>query len=214
MAKNESCTVNTKRSDIRQTQEERRAQTRIALLQSTIDQIASCGLADAKLANIAAGANVTTGAVQHLFGNRDGLILAAIDEMIMRTSDGDGVLERQGSLVDRMTALGNYRLELAGRTSYRALVDIFVNARYETGFADQIRQHLLKKSTSFEAWYIWYMSGLGIPKTRLRTVERLLVSAFYGLEMMSMTRWNEEEYEEILMLTIDGCIRLLQDSVE
>ena len=70
----------------RKTQEERRQYTRKALLESTIRQIARAGLHNCNLANIVRGAEVTTGAVQHLFGSRDGLILDAIEEIFSRTS--------------------------------------------------------------------------------------------------------------------------------
>jgi AcrR family transcriptional regulator len=192
----------------RKTQEERREYTRKALLESTIRQIAKAGLPDCKLAHIVRGANVTTGAVQHLFGSRDELILNAIEEIFSRTSAN--TLEKKGDLVDRMRALGEHRVGLVGQDTYRALIDIVLNSRYNTELGRKLRKRLLEQSKGYEQWFHWYMSDFEIAPAILTLVERSMAASLYGLEILSISRWNEQEYQEILKYTIEAHIKMLQ----
>ncbi|MFT5691967.1 MAG: AcrR family transcriptional regulator [Oceanicoccus sp.] len=194
----------------RKTQDERREYTRKALLQSTIKQIAKSGLNNCKLSDIVLGAKVTTGAVQHLFGNRDGLILSAIEDIFSQTTEAEKSLERKGDMVARMKAQGTFRIDLVGTDIYRALIDIVVNSRYDTPLGKKMRKRLLQQGKAYEEWFVWYMDGLGLPTDKLIMVEKAMASSLYGLEMLSISRWNMEEYKEILDYTIEAHINMLQ----
>ena len=191
----------------KRTQEERRDHTRAALLESTIDEIANSGLLNCKLSEIVRDAGVTTGAVQHLFGSRDALILDAIEEIFQRM---DYPLEKEGDLVDRMKALGRYRAGAFGKNTNKALVDIVLNSKHDSKLGKLIRKRLAKQSRHYEEWWLWYFSDFGIPAKVLTLVERSLAASLYGLNILSINRLNETEYQEVLDYTIDACINMLE----
>lgn len=191
------------------TQEDRRERTRSALLESAIAQIARHGLQSCKLVDIVRSANVTTGAVQHLFGNRDALILESIKEIFRRTALRASSLPRTGGIEERLIALVDYRSNLVGQDLSKALLDIVVNSRYETELGHRIRKLLKEQSRESEAWFLLYMSDLGIAERRLIVVERSLASSLYGLEILNKHRWTVAEYREILEYTMRAHISYL-----
>ncbi|MFI7586927.1 TetR/AcrR family transcriptional regulator [Spongisporangium articulatum] len=71
----------------RRTQEERRAQTRSALRQATIDCLVELGYARTTTAEVLARAGVSKGAMSHHFASKADLMLAAMDDLYAELDD-------------------------------------------------------------------------------------------------------------------------------
>jgi AcrR family transcriptional regulator len=142
----------------KKTQEERREFTRNLLLESTIRQIAINGLHGCKLTDIVRSANVTTGAVQHLFGNRDALVLQSIEDIFRRTQLYS--LPESGGIAERLHALVDYIIQMSGQHLYRALIDVIVNSRHDSELGKRIRKLLRRQNKRRAVWFAAYMADL------------------------------------------------------
>ncbi len=98
-----------RRSRARRPRAEQRAETRARILDAAIAAIAELGLARASANEIARRAEVTWGAVQHHFGDKEELLAAVLEEGFDRFArrladlpdEASGLEERVGELVDR-----------------------------------------------------------------------------------------------------------------
>src|ERR1700749_3381971 len=97
------------RAPVRDSANERSgASTRALLIESTLDCILDEGFYRASSNRIAERAGVTWGVIQHHFGTREGLLLAAFDQSMLELIDilesaeiaGDSFDERLESLAD------------------------------------------------------------------------------------------------------------------
>lgn len=90
----------------RRSQAERRAQTRAALLDAAALGLARHGFANLNLADVAADAGYSRGALYHLFADKEALALAAIDWVLETWAEDVGSLEHPDEdPVDLLVAL-------------------------------------------------------------------------------------------------------------
>ncbi|MCB0978621.1 MAG: TetR/AcrR family transcriptional regulator [Acidimicrobiales bacterium] len=88
------------------TQEERRAETRALLLDAAADLFAHKGFHATSAEAVAAAANRTTGALYNHFGNKEGLLLALVENWVEQTiSDLTPAIEGAAELRDRLDAV-------------------------------------------------------------------------------------------------------------
>lgn len=93
----------------RRSRAEQRAETRARILAATIDAIAELGLARATATEIARRAELTWGAVQHHFGDKEELLAAVLEEGFDRFArrfadlpgEAPSLAERVGVFIDR-----------------------------------------------------------------------------------------------------------------
>ena len=79
----------------RRSQAERTARTRQQIVTAVFESIAAVGLARTTAVEITRRAGVTWGAVQHHFGGKDGMLIAAVEELTWSESkDRMETLER------------------------------------------------------------------------------------------------------------------------
>lgn len=87
------------------TQEERRAETRALLIEAAADLFARKGFHATSAEAVAAAADRTTGALYNHFGNKEGLLVALLQEWIEQTiSDLTPAIEGTERLSDRIDA--------------------------------------------------------------------------------------------------------------
>ena len=67
----------------RRTQEQRRAETRSALIEATVGLLAEGGYANTTTTRIARRAGVSLGAMQHHFGSKDELLMETFDQLML-----------------------------------------------------------------------------------------------------------------------------------
>lgn len=108
----------------RATQEERRAETAKKLIHATIGAIVDNGYTALRAEHITQRAGVTWGAAQHLFGNRDGLLL----EVANQTSRN---LVSQIKGASTTPELVDDRIDLVVRLTWRAYRSPSYNAQVE-----------------------------------------------------------------------------------
>jgi AcrR family transcriptional regulator len=116
----------------RRSQGERRAATRAALLDATLEALVETGYAGLTTADVAARAGVTRGAQAHYFATRTELVVEALDHLTGRLVDdlvgsppraaGRAEQEQYGALIDRLW-------ELLSGPAVIALTELLVASR-------------------------------------------------------------------------------------
>lgn len=135
----------------RLTQAERRARTRRALIEATLDTIAEAGYAGASLNAILKAAGVSKGAWAHQFESKNALVVAAAEQMLLGSID-TAVSEIPGQIT-RSGADGLARLiEFLWRAFYQGrhrdvLFDLAAACRTD----DQLRPQLMPVFQRFTA---------------------------------------------------------------
>lgn len=170
----------------RRSQAERRAQTRLALLDATVECLIERGYPRTTTSSIARRAGVSVGALQHHFESKTDLLSAAIDHVLQRrldefanamadraadVDDFDAAIDILWDLLSGPTFIAWLELTLAGRTD-RDLGPAMAatDARFAAAAQEQ-----------FAAWF-GHVPGLQEPAERTRALD-LTFAALRGLAL-------------------------------
>jgi AcrR family transcriptional regulator len=111
----------------RRSHAERTAETRERVLAAVVESIADVGFNRTTAAEIARRAGVTWGAAQHHFGDKDGILLAVLEESFHRFAEALGVAP-EGEALEKRVALFVERSWLHfASPHYRSTFEIVLN---------------------------------------------------------------------------------------
>jgi AcrR family transcriptional regulator len=136
----------------RRTQRERRESTRDALIEATIAQFADRGFANVTVQDIARAAGVTTGAMQHHFGSKDDLLLAAADRIFFQIASPDSVDRELPTLEARCRYAVETSWSIFGQPRYFVAWEIILGGRNDPVFWSRYRDYQktsVKKGMAF-----------------------------------------------------------------
>ncbi|WP_129778406.1 TetR/AcrR family transcriptional regulator [Peristeroidobacter soli] len=140
----------------RRTQEERRTLTRDRLINAVIEVIRQKGYAGLRARDVTATSGVTWGAAQHLFGDKNELLL----QVATRVSDSlvqqlDARPEaRGGDLRQRVATVVNLIWEVYSSQDYFAMVEIVRGTRADVRFHEKLVESLARLSTRIERLWL------------------------------------------------------------
>lgn len=116
----------------RRTQEERRAETRNALIEATIGLLAEGGYANATTTRIARRAGVSLGAMQHHFGSKDELLMETFDQLMLELTTQMSLDPGRGqALESRVETLVTRLWDVYCSPRYVAVWELFLGTRAE-----------------------------------------------------------------------------------
>lgn len=166
----------------RRSHAERTAQTRARVIAAVTDSIGELGYQKTTTAEISRRAGVTWGAVQHHFGDKDGILIAVLEESFERFLErlrDDRVSE--APLAKRVSLFVDRSWQHFGSPQYRCTLEILLNLP-----ADLDRSW---RSDVLESWStIWSDYFPESPPSRKRSLEimRYAVSVLSGLAATRM----------------------------
>ena len=153
----------------RRSHAERRAETRAKIIDGVVESIADIGLAATTATEIARRSGATWGAVQHHFGDKDGLMSAVLEESFNR-------------FAERIDAIPVAGTDLEQRSSCAAQVTAFDLPGFAIGGVSVGEGHeLLCRVTEHTAPLLpeakpRYLMGVGLP-------EDILAAIGYGMDL-------------------------------
>lgn len=140
----------------RRTQEERRRLTRDRLINAVIGVIRQKGYAGLRARDVTAASGMTWGAAQHLFGDKNELLLQVAtrvsDELVQRLdtrNDAEG-----GELRERVAAVVNLIWDVYSSQDYFAMVEIVRGTRGDVRFHEKLVESLARLSTRIERLWL------------------------------------------------------------
>ncbi len=134
---------------VRRTQAERRAATRAALLDATIDALVEYGYANVTSAQIVQRAGVTRGAQAHYFSTKAELVVEALRHLTDKLIDDIEArpIRQGGSEQERYAAILDRLWELHHEPVFIAALELWVAARTDL----ELRENLTRFAREFTA---------------------------------------------------------------
>jgi AcrR family transcriptional regulator len=127
----------------RRTQADRRAHTRRALLEATVEVLLNHGYDGCSLSRVAKHAGLTTGSVQHHFTTKSQLMLAVVEDQIYGSDHQEDQLiideARKLTVAERCSLLANWHWRFYGDPRYPAVWTIYLGAGSDIEFLATIR---------------------------------------------------------------------------
>jgi AcrR family transcriptional regulator len=111
----------------RRTHAQRTAETRQRVMTAVVESIAEVGYQKTTASQIARRAGVTWGAVQHHFGDKDGILMAVLEESFERFAGRFGDVPETGSLEVRVSAFVDSAWAHFSSSHYRSTFEILLN---------------------------------------------------------------------------------------
>ena len=116
----------------RRTQEQRRAETRSALIEATVGLLAEGGYANTTTTRIARRAGVSLGAMQHHFGSKDELLMETFDQLMLElTTQMSMDPGKDEALESRVETLVARLWDVYCSPRYVAVWELFLGTRAE-----------------------------------------------------------------------------------
>jgi len=109
------------------THAERSAATRAAVMAAVVESIAEVGYQRTTAAEIARRAGVTWGAAQHHFGDKDGILVAVLEESFTHLAEQLGTAAEGSPLEERVRAFVERAWQHFGSDHYRSTFQILLD---------------------------------------------------------------------------------------
>ncbi len=186
----------------RRTQQARSEEARGRLLAAAIELICEQGFARTTLADVAARAGFTRGAIQHHFAGREELaleIIRSVEAQILASFDAlsPGPEPDVGARIDHLIdTLGAISLGLP----YLAVVDIWLATRASAQLEDEVRQSMLRSSASFKQ--LWFRIFTGhVPAPVIADCRRVVVTLMRGVVVSQALISNSPSIDQTIQTT-------------
>ncbi len=190
----------------RRSHAERTAETRARIIAAVVESIAEVGFQRTTASEIAQRAGVTWGAVQHHFGAKDGMLVAALENSFNRFAQRLGNIPLEGTSLEKRASLFIDRAwEHFSSAEYRSTFEILLNYLGR----DDLEQHPTWQERMFRAWdRIWLrlFGDAPLPRGRRFVLQHYTISALSGLASTLMLEGGEARLRK-------GELDLLKDTL-
>lgn len=185
-------------SPTHRTQEQRREQTRTALLDATISCLVELGHARTSVQGICAKAGVSKGALQHHYTSKSELMAAAVRHLTERLKQQRlDTVEQLPAGADRVSAAIDMLWESYSGTLATAVTELWVAARTDPELRAAIRpvDRALGRSV---LEHVASMAGEDVPRERMEMLFWLTVNLTRGLALDAELGGDPTRREQLL----------------
>ena len=195
----------------RRTQEERRAETRRALIDATLEYLLEYGYQGASLVQIAQTAGLTTGAVQHHFRSKRELMLAVITEELFAPLDGlDPMDQVKAPLRERCRFAVDSIWIWYNNSRYPAVWDIILAARHDAELMASIQAWRAAAAKELDAAVVKLFPEFAFTPERLKNLQHFVTSHLRGVRFMRIYEDHRLEIDEQLRLLAEALRQMIE----
>jgi AcrR family transcriptional regulator len=191
----------------RRSQAERTSETRTRILEAVHACISELGFARTTAAEIAKRAGVTWGAAQHHFGDKDGILIAVLEDSFERFAAKLAEVPDTAPLEERVAQFVDRAWEHFSSPHYRSTFEILIHA------ADALPRSSNWRARMEAAWSrIWreVFAGERLPRRRAIALQQFTVAALAGLASLRMLGGDAgQEGDGELAVLCDALLREL-----
>jgi AcrR family transcriptional regulator len=195
----------------RRSQQERRDATAAILINATIDLLQDKGYAALRTRDVTRYAKVTWGAVQHLFGDKNELLLQVIqhasDELLR---DLALTIDRHSTLEERLHAAIESTWNAYGSRAYFAMVEIVRGTRAEPKLHERIVAMQQRVRTRVAKMWLEIFHDAQVPPARVQQVTELVTLSLSGLAARKIYLWSEASANNTLKLLEEVALSALR----
>ena len=197
------------RERTRRSQAERTAETRARIMRAVVECIDERGFPRTTASEITRRAGVTWGAVQHHFGDKDGILAAVLEDSFNRFAARVGdVPDETGSLEKRVSLFVDRAWEHFASPHYRSTFEILLSHVPDAGDDPAWQAEM------FRAWNgIWQLlfGDVGLSRRRLAAVQHYTLALLSGLAALRVLEGEAARPREAeLSLLKDTLVRELR----
>lgn len=197
----------------RRTQEERRTLTRDRLINAVIGVIRQKGYAGLRARDVTAASGVTWGAAQHLFGDKNELLLQVAtrvsDELVQRL---DTRTDTAGTdLRERVATVVNLIWDVYSSQDYFAMVEIVRGTRSDARFHEKLVETLARLSSRIERLWLDIFSDAPAAEAQSLACCNIVVLTLSGLAARKIYLRLGPQTEAILEELVDSIAASLRD---
>ncbi|WP_199431839.1 TetR/AcrR family transcriptional regulator [Qaidamihabitans albus] len=179
------------------TQAQRRAQTRTALLDATVDCLVEIGYARTSMQEVCARAGVSKGAVQHHFADKAELMAAAVEHLTTKLkAQRTPEVDRLPAGPERVAAAIDVLWEAYSGTLATAVTELWIAARTDPQLRAAIRpvDRALGRST------LEHVAGItgDLPREKVETLYWLTVNFTRGLALDAELGGDPQRRKQLL----------------
>lgn len=204
----------TVRPAVRQTQADRRAATRRAILDAVVSCVEEEGFARTTSQRIARRAGVSVGALQHHFLSKADILRAVLEESFTALSAAfEGVALEDATVEQRVAVFLDRAWGHYGSARFRSTLEIIIGARgsLEAPGSDWAALPLLESRKRTQTLWDSIFAGLDVSRERQRDVLRFAFVNLAGLAMTARFARGEEETRRQLALLEAALVGLLRE---
>ncbi|MFI0847738.1 TetR/AcrR family transcriptional regulator [Mesorhizobium sp. IMUNJ 23232] len=194
----------------RRTNEERSTETRTLFIEAVINSLCDVGYARSTTQEICRRAGATTGAMQHHFGSKDELVVAALDRLFSEIRDRlEAITAAPGAFVEeRCRKLVRELWEAYyGQRRYAAVWEIVVGSRGEAGLHERVVHHRVESLRTLQS--IWDRTFTASDGTANADALHFALSTLRGWALYGLVDQDAESANRQLEILSDTLIRLL-----
>jgi len=198
----------------RRTQEERRTLTRDRLINAVIGVIRQKGYAGLRARDVTAASGVTWGAAQHLFGDKNELLLQVAtrvsDELVQQL---DTRTETAGiDLRERVANVVKLIWDVYSSQDYFAMVEIVRGTRADARFHEKLVESLARLSTRIERLWLDIFDDAAASEAQSLACCNIVVLTLSGLAARKIYLRLGPQTDAILEELIDSIAASLRDA--
>jgi AcrR family transcriptional regulator len=184
--------------------------TRSRVLDAAVTCIARDGFQASNLARIARDAGVTTGAIQHGFGDKASLLAAVVERSFERMIDQLDQLPGGSSPPgERISAVVRLLWEGYDAASTRASLEILFAMRHDAAFQARTLGFLAQMHARADRLWMGSFWDLGLPRARHVEAQRLVFTTLNGMALERILVPAEPDTERDLARLTRGVVELL-----
>ena len=199
----------------RRTQEERSAEMERKLLESAIACIAEYGVTGSPNTKIAKRANATGGAIQHHFGNREGLLLRVVDDSGEHLERESGSLAvTGGTLEERVGQACDATWRIVSSRHYLAILQILLAVQDDSVLRSDLSDRLQAFEQSLDRLWTAALAEVTTKTERIAAVRHIAMGTYRGLAVRMLFRPNHAKWSLELDLLKEMLVNALRSQPE
>lgn len=183
----------------RRTQSARTAETRRALVDAAIDLLLERGVNGATVTDICRRAGVTTGALQHHFGSKSGLMAKVVRRLFRPfledvgppVPDGAPLRERIGRVVDSYW-------NIYGSDRYFAVLEVLLATRYDAELMDMVADYRAQQVDFLERTLPAKFADVDMSAAELQRSIHRMADLLRGYSVHRLYERDEAQDREVL----------------
>lgn len=195
----------------RRSQEQRKAETRDRLIRATIAEIQDRGYAGLKTRNVAERAGMTWGAAQHLFGEKNDLLvdvnLHLYEKIVHRLMQFDA---REGKGQRWVTDYVRHLWDVFSSPEMQVFYELVIASRHDPDFHSKLKQRANTMTRHLDQLWLKAWSHTNIPTDELLGLRTIVTLTLEALSIGTHIRGDSQYIDRALRALVVTIENVLQ----